>query len=347
MATSRSVGNYSTSAKAVIRASDQIFDAAMSGKPDFTKISKEAIKGRSMERRAVTKAEGEVASAGLAAYTKAKRTQNAADTANEINGIKRPAKRMAGVVAGLGAIGGALMMNKNMKEDKAERDAFRAEQNAINQKSIENFNTQQEALNTRMAELESMLTDTGSTSSKNDGSGTTNTNSGSSSTSQSNSSLPVSSGSPGWQKLSRVIRHGEGTSGKDGYNTQFTGTQFTDMSAHPRQLRKGGGHTSDAAGAYQFLSTTWDGAKNALNLPDFSPESQEKAGRYLTQQRGVDPDKVFTNIDEFRSAMDKLAPEWASLPYSGTSPTGHGRGSSYYGQGGKDINALWAIYNQT
>ena len=36
----------------------QIFDAAMSGKPDFTKISQEAIKGRSLERRAVTKAEG-------------------------------------------------------------------------------------------------------------------------------------------------------------------------------------------------------------------------------------------------------------------------------------------------
>ena len=131
MATSRSVGNYSTSAKAVIRASDQIFDAAMSGKPDFTKISKEAIKGRSMERRAVTRAEGNVAQAGLEAFTKAKRTQNAADTAKEINDIKRPAKRMAGVVAGLGAIGGALVMNKNAKEDKAEREALRADQQAV------------------------------------------------------------------------------------------------------------------------------------------------------------------------------------------------------------------------
>lgn len=131
MATSRSVGNYSTSAKAVIRASDQIFDAAMSGKPDFTKISKEAIKGRSMERRAVTKAEGEVASAGLSAYTKAKRTQNAADSADKINDIKRPAKRMAGVVAGLGAIGGAILTNKGLKADKAERDAFRADQQQV------------------------------------------------------------------------------------------------------------------------------------------------------------------------------------------------------------------------
>ena len=58
MATSRRVGNYASSANAVIRNSDAIFDAAMSGKPDFTAISKEAIKGRGLERRAVIEAEG-------------------------------------------------------------------------------------------------------------------------------------------------------------------------------------------------------------------------------------------------------------------------------------------------
>ena len=138
---------------------------------------------------------------------------------------------------------------------------------------------------------------------------------------------------------------GEGTSGQSGYNTQFTGRQFTDLSKHPRQINSSNGLSSDAAGAYQFLSTTWDGAKQALNLPDFSPESQEKAGRYLTQQRGVNPDTVFKTKDEFKAAMDKLAPEWASLPYSGVSPSGHGKGSSYYGQGGKNIDELWSLYN--
>jgi hypothetical protein len=150
MATSRSVGNYSTSAKAVIRASDQIFDAAMSGKPDFTKISKEAIKGRSMERRAVTQAEGEVASAGLAAYTKAKRTQNAADTAKEINDIKRPARRMAGMVAGLGAISGAALMHKNLKEDRAER----AELRALDQ---QNFDTKMGLIESEQADTREMI----------------------------------------------------------------------------------------------------------------------------------------------------------------------------------------------
>ena len=45
----------------------------------------------------------------------------------------------------------------------------------------------------------------------------------------------------GWRKLGTTIRFGEGTLGSAGYNTQFTGTKFTDTSKHPRQLRSGGG----------------------------------------------------------------------------------------------------------
>ena len=124
MATSRRVGNYSTSAKAVIRASDQIFDAAMSGKPDFTKISKEAIKGRSLERRAVTKAEGEVASAGLKAFTEVNASKMRADRDKKIADAKRPARRMAGVVGALGALTGAYVMSESNKKDKAAHDEY-------------------------------------------------------------------------------------------------------------------------------------------------------------------------------------------------------------------------------
>ena len=117
------------------------------------------------------------------------------------------------------------------------------------------------------------------------------------------------------------------------------------MSAHPRQIRSSGSLSSDAAGAYQFLSTTWDEAKGALNLPDFSADSQEKAGRFLAERRGVNPDAVYSNIDEFRTAMDKLAPEWASMPYSGKGVNGGGNDSSYYGQGGLSLQEAWQIYN--
>ena len=131
MATSRRVGNYSTSAKAVIRNSDAIFDAAMSGKPDFTKISKEAIKGRSLERRAVTKAEAEVANAGLKAYRDTNLTKIKEDTKKEVSDILRPAKRMAGVVAGLGALTTGYVTMQENKKTKAESDQLRSERDAI------------------------------------------------------------------------------------------------------------------------------------------------------------------------------------------------------------------------
>ena len=124
-------GNYSQSAKAVVGASDQIFDAAMSSKPDFTKIAKEAIKGRSLERREVMKAEQKVASAGLSAFTDVTRTKNDIESKKRIADIKRPAKRMAGIVGGLGAIAGGYVLMEGNKKDKAERDAFRAEQGAL------------------------------------------------------------------------------------------------------------------------------------------------------------------------------------------------------------------------
>ena len=180
MATSRRVGNYATSANAVIRNSDAIFDAAMSGKPDFTKISKEAIKGRSLERRAVTKAEGDVAVAGIKAFDVANRTKIKADTQKEIRDIMRPAKRMAGVVAGLGAISGAALMHKNAKEDKAERDALRAEQQAVwdlQTSMMDDMRAQSKALRDQIAAFNDQPFSGAVTPPKNSGSEPTNSGS--------------------------------------------------------------------------------------------------------------------------------------------------------------------------
>ena len=131
-------GNYAQSAQAVTRASDKIYDAAMSGKPDFTKISKAAIEGRSAERRAVTKAEGNVAKAGLEAFTYAKRTKNAVETEKAIADIKRPAKRMAGIVGGLGAIATGYVGMQESKKAKAERDELRAYRDELDAKQDAN-----------------------------------------------------------------------------------------------------------------------------------------------------------------------------------------------------------------
>ena len=143
MATSRRVGNYAQSAKAVVQNSDAIFDAAMSGKPDFTKISKEAIKGRSLERRAATKAEGEVASAGLKAFTDVNLTKMREDTKKDVANILRPAKRMAGIVGGLGAIAGGYALMEGNKQDKKDREELRGLRDQMDAKAETRFQEQE------------------------------------------------------------------------------------------------------------------------------------------------------------------------------------------------------------
>ena len=192
-------GDYSQSAKAVTSAADQIFDASRASAPDFTKISEAAIKGRSLERRTATEAEGRVALAGIDALRQTKKTRIKVDTDKEVSDIKRPAKRMAGIVAGLGAISQAALMNKNLKEDKAERDALRSEQNKIYemiQDSNASLRTDSEALVQQLTELtEGFKTSRPEAPPKPDGLNTNTSDSSSSSSSSSNSGSGSSSGS--------------------------------------------------------------------------------------------------------------------------------------------------------
>ena len=181
-------------------------------------------------------------------------------------------------------------------------------------------------------------------------SNTSNTSDNTSSNVSNVSSLPLSGSSmmtPGWKKWSKVLRTGEGTLGDKGYTTMFGGGQFTDLSKHPNKVISKSGYNSSAAGAYQFLTPTWTGAAKALGLKDFSPKSQEQAARYLTKNRGVDPDKIITDFQTFKDNLDKLAPEWASMPYQGVSPDGFGKGKSYYGQNGISAEEAWKIYQSS
>jgi muramidase (phage lysozyme) len=140
------------------------------------------------------------------------------------------------------------------------------------------------------------------------------------------------------QGLLAAIRHGEGTEGTAGYQTQFTGSQFDASGGwrHPREIKGSGGLRSDAAGAYQFLSTTWDEVAKQEGLADFSPQNQDRAALALIARRGVSLDEVAQNgINP--GVIDRLAPEWASLPTAKT-------GTSYYGQGGKSYKELEQAY---
>ena len=118
--------NFSGLAKSVNRSADQIFNAARESAVDNTLIAKEAIKGRSMERRAAMKADAAVAEAGLKAATKVNLTKLKIETDEAVADIKRPAKRMAGIVGGLGALTGGLVSSAENKKARAEADELKA-----------------------------------------------------------------------------------------------------------------------------------------------------------------------------------------------------------------------------
>lgn len=116
----------------------------------------------------------------------------------------------------------------------------------------------------------------------------------------------------------KMIRLGEGTTDEDGYRRMFGGDLFESFADHPRianrrRCGRKGYITSTAAGAYQFLSKTWDMCQAKLKLTDFSPASQDKAATYLIERRGALGDVVGGRIVE---AIEKCNKEWASLPGS-------------------------------
>jgi len=133
----------------------------------------------------------------------------------------------------------------------------------------------------------------------------------------------------------RVIRYAEGTSRyANPYGTAFTGRQFDNSKPHPNTVYCQGGLCSTAHGAYQFLYTTWVSVNGGKNLP-MTKENQDAAAlRLMQHKRGVSPNAPFN-----RSNVNRLAPEWASLPtYSGR---------SYYGQSVVPYHWLENEYNRT
>jgi muramidase (phage lysozyme) len=120
-------------------------------------------------------------------------------------------------------------------------------------------------------------------------------------------------GHPNVQAFLRVIRTGEGTADDGGYRRLFGGGTFSSFDDHPRQVVKKGGYVSTAAGAYQFLASTWDETKKQMGLPDFSPRSQDLGALGRVAARGALADVLAGRFD---SAVRKCAWEWASLPGS-------------------------------
>jgi muramidase (phage lysozyme) len=130
------------------------------------------------------------------------------------------------------------------------------------------------------------------------------------------------------------------------YNILFGGKTFSDYSKHPNIVISASGYNSTAAGKYQFLYKTWRPIQLALNLPDFSPNSQDLACIQLLKQAGV-YNHIINN--DFPNAIQKACLQWASMPvvWSITDSKGkiHQAGKSYYGQGGHSLSTLTQWYN--
>ena len=105
-----------------------------------------------------------------------------------------------------------------------------------------------------------------------------------------------------------------------GYNVIVTSTPekpilFSSYADHPRRLMHlGKSLVSTAAGRYQILARFYDAYKKQLNLPDFSPDSQDSIAIQMISECGalklIDAGKIPAAIVACRS-------RWASLPGAG------------------------------
>lgn len=139
-----------------------------------------------------------------------------------------------------------------------------------------------------------------------------------------------------WQRaLLNTVSYAEGTwdpeTQRPRYNVTFGYQTFDPSKPHPERVVRSGRYASNAAGAYQFLSPTWKGLHGGVNKP-LTPENQDVGALKLISRRGVDSNRPLTD-----PMLNKLAPEWASLPTTS--------GKSYYGQPVKTHKELHAFYN--
>lgn len=99
------------------------------------------------------------------------------------------------------------------------------------------------------------------------------------------------------------------------FDDKGTPELFDDYADHPRKVvALGRGLKSSAAGRYQILARYFDAYKKTLNLPDFSPASQDAIAIQMIKEQHALPDVEAGRFDE---AVKKCANIWASLPGAG------------------------------
>lgn len=112
----------------------------------------------------------------------------------------------------------------------------------------------------------------------------------------------------------------EGTEGPQGYYRQYTGDHFSSFKDHPREMKCGINIRneklcSDAAGRYQFLSTSWDLFRPTVGAKNFGPTYQDRVAIELIKDKGALEDIEQGRIEE---AFRKLYMVWPSFGETAT-----------------------------
>lgn len=119
------------------------------------------------------------------------------------------------------------------------------------------------------------------------------------------------------QAFLRVLRAGESSQDDSAYSVMFGGGHFESFEEHPnvKNTRTLGGKpvTSTAAGAYQFLFSTWREVAQQYGLNDFGSTNQDIGAVALIHRRKALDDVLAGRFD---AAISKCNREWASLPGS-------------------------------
>ena len=243
------VSDYAAAGKKAANAAAESFATTRKHGPRYDAIAKTGMEARSAEKIKAMQTGAQVTKAGITAVANVTKTQIQEQAKIDVRKAKTPNK-MAGGIAAIGKIGAMAMLSKDNTKGREMPSNTQAKKDAWN-KFHEETKAKNASRDANRTEFKPTTFDPGSPSS----------------TSSTNTALQsgggagkVTEGGDAWSRWSRLIRAGEGTSGENGYNTMFTGAQFSDTSKHPRQINRSNGLASDAAGAYQFLSTTWDGA---------------------------------------------------------------------------------------
>ncbi|WP_302172879.1 glycoside hydrolase family 104 protein [uncultured Hydrogenophaga sp.] len=148
---------------------------------------------------------------------------------------------------------------------------------------------------------------------------------------------------PNVRALLAVIRRGEGTADAKGYSRLVGGGEFIGFADHPRVVKSGTfsngkAWRSSAAGAYQFIASTWDETARIMALPDFTPASQDRGAVGRIAARGALED---AKAGRLVVALQKIAREWASMPGSpyGQPVISEATAAAVYASAGGTVNA--------